>query len=91
MTSDVTHSAYTPQARLEFHSASESADPACALLTPAIKAKLREMTSGQVLEVRVDDPTAKEDILSWSRLSGNEVLDVFAEESRYLRIYLRKK
>jgi len=91
MASDVAHSEYTPQARLEFNSASESAGPTCALLTPAIKAKLRDMTSGQVLEVRVDDPTAKEDILSWSRLSGNEVLDIFAEESRYLRFYLRKK
>ncbi len=91
MTSDFTGPGYTPQARLEFHSASESAGPTCALLTPAIKAKLREMTAGQVLEVRVDDPTAKEDILSFSRLSGNEVLDIFAEDSRYLRFYLRKK
>ena len=91
MTADFTASENTPQSRLEFHSASESEGPTCALLTPAIKAKLREMTSGQVLEVRVDDPTAKEDILSWSRLSGNEVLGIFADEPQHLRFYLRKK
>lgn len=40
--------------------------PTCAVLTPAIKAHLSEIRSGQVLEVRVDDPEAKEDIESWS-------------------------
>jgi TusA-related sulfurtransferase len=91
MTSDFTRSGYTPQALLDFHSTGDTAAATCALLTPAIKAKLRELASGAVLEVRVDDPTAKEDILSWSRLSGNEVLDIFADGSRYLQFYLRKK
>ena len=91
MTSDFTHTEYAPQALLDFKGTSESEGTTCALLTPAIKAKLRELASGQVLEVRVDDPTAKEDILSWSRLSGNEVLAILADEPRYLRFYLRKK
>jgi len=91
MTTDAAPGEYAPQARLDFHSADESAGSTCALLTPAIKAKLREMTSGQVLEVRVDDPTAKEDILSWSRLSGNEVLAMFEGEAQGLRLYLRRK
>ncbi len=46
----------------------------CALLTPAIKSKLRELDSGQVLEVRVSDSAAREDIAAWCRLSGNELL-----------------
>jgi TusA-related sulfurtransferase len=49
------------------------------------------MASGQVLEVRVDDPTAREDILSWSRLSGNEVLAIFADGPQGLRFYVRRK
>jgi TusA-related sulfurtransferase len=63
----------------------------CAILTPVIRAKLREMEAGQVLEVRVDDPTAREDLESWSRLSGNALLAMRAEPSGVLRAWLRKK
>ena len=62
----------------------------CAILTPVIRAKLREMETGQVLEVRVDDPTAREDLESWSRLSGNAVLAMREEPSGVLRPWLRK-
>jgi len=63
----------------------------CAILTPAIRAKLREMASGQVLEVRVDDPAAREDLESWSRLSGNALIAAREEPSGVLRAWLRKK
>jgi TusA-related sulfurtransferase len=63
----------------------------CAVLTPAIKAKLREMTAGQILEIRVNDPTAQEDIASWCRLSGNELLAGSEESPQLLRLFLRKK
>jgi TusA-related sulfurtransferase len=63
----------------------------CAILTPAIKAKLREMEAGQVLEVRVDDPSAREDLESWSRLSGNTLIAAREESSGILRAWLRKK
>jgi TusA-related sulfurtransferase len=91
MTADLTPSEDTPQALLDFHQTDESAGTTCALLTPAIKAKLREMASGQVLEVRVDDPAAKEDILSWSRLTGNEVVSIWADDAQHLRFYVRRK
>jgi len=91
MISDFTRPEYTSQAVLEFYNHGENAGSTCSLLTPAIKAKLRELAPGQVLEVRVDDPTAKEDILSWSRLSGNQVIGMFADEPQRLRFYLRKK
>jgi len=58
---------------------------------PAIKATLREMAPGQVLEVRVNDATAREDIASWCRLSGNELLALAEEPSQLLRAYLRKE
>jgi TusA-related sulfurtransferase len=91
MASDIDRSEYSPQDRLEIYSTGGGSGSSCAVLTPAIKAKLRGMASGQVLEVRVDDPTAREDILSWSRLAGHEVLAIFTDEPGRLRFYLRKK
>ena len=63
----------------------------CALLTPAIKAKLRELEGGQVLEVRVDDPSAREDIAAWCRLAGHELLAVVDEIPLYTRYFIGKK
>ena len=63
----------------------------CAVLTPAIKAKLREMEAGQVLEVHVDDLTARDDLASWCRLSGNELLAVRELPQGMLSAYVRKK
>lgn len=77
-------------ALLEFHSEAPDTGSTCALLTPAIKAKLREMQSGQVLEVRVDDPSAKGDVEAWSRLSGNPLLEVI-DERPALRFFVQKK
>jgi tRNA 2-thiouridine synthesizing protein A len=64
---------------------------ACALLTPAITARLREMGPGQVLEVRVNDPTARDDINAWCRLSGHELLALDVEPPAVLRASIRKK
>ncbi len=61
------------------------------MLTPAIKSKLREMHSGQVLEVRVDDPAAREDIEAWCRLSGNPLLKMNEAEGPELRFFVMKK
>ena len=63
----------------------------CAILTPTIRAKLREMAAGQLLEVRVDDPSAREDLAAWCRLSGNELLATREEPPGILRAWLRKK
>ena len=80
-----------PDARLEFDAGSEKAGSTCAVLTPAIKAKLREMQSGQLLEVSVNDPSAQGDIEAWSRLSGNQLLEMSAGEAQELRFLLQKK
>jgi len=76
---------------LVFHSEAAKVGGICALLTPAIKTKLREMQSGQVLEVYVDDPTARGDIESWSRLSGNKLLKIIEKGDRELRFFVEKK
>ncbi len=72
------------------HRASDTGST-CAVLTPAIKSKLREMSSGQVLEVQVDDPSAKGDIEAWCRLSGNTLLKMIDNESQALRFFVKKK
>jgi tRNA 2-thiouridine synthesizing protein A len=77
-------------ALLEILDTSQMQGTTCALLTPAIKAKLRELQPGQVLEIRVDDPLARDDIASWCRLAGHELLTTVEEGSR-LRVFLRKK
>lgn len=81
----------TAQALLDLKVETENSASTCAILTPMIKAKLSELDSGQVLEVRVNDPTAREDIASWSRLSGNELLAMTEEGHAGLRFFLRKK
>lgn len=77
-------------ALLEMLDLTQHVGTTCALLTPAIKARLRELLPGQVLEVRVDDPLAREDIASWCRLAGHELLAA-VEVGPLLRVYLRKK
>ena len=79
-----------PDATLQFDVHSEQGS-VCALLTPAIKHKLVEMSSGQILEVRVNDPTAKGDIEAWCRLSGNRLLTIDQGEGQELHFYLMKK
>ncbi len=76
---------------LEFHTEASEIGSTCAVLTPAIKSKLREMSTGQVLEVRVDDPSARGDIEAWCRLSGNTLLKVIDGEDRSLRFFVKKK
>ena len=53
----------------------------CATLTPMIAAQMRQMPSGQVLEVVSDDPTARSGLASWSRLTGNALVAIVEEDS----------
>ncbi len=76
---------------LEMLDLNEHDGSACALLTPAIRARLREMAPGQVLEVRVNDPTARLDIEAWCQLSGNSLLAMTEEAPHVLRCFVRKK
>jgi TusA-related sulfurtransferase len=80
-----------PDDILEVYTKDPSSGATCATLTPSIKMKLREMQSGQVLEVRVDDRAAILDVTSWSRLSGNQLLATVEEDPNMVRFYLRKK
>jgi tRNA 2-thiouridine synthesizing protein A len=83
--------ALQPDATLDMTQTIAAQGAMCAVLTPSIRAKLREMVGGQVLEVLVNDPTARADIASWCRLSGHEALAFIEDSPELLRIYLRKK
>jgi TusA-related sulfurtransferase len=80
-----------PDAILEMLGTADAPGATCAVLTPAIKARLRNLAGGQVLEVRVDDPSAHEDIASWCRLAGHKLLAVVDEMPKYTRYFLVKK
>lgn len=62
----------------------------CGDLTPLIRGRMRELQSGQVLEVISEEPAAHEGIPAWSRLTGNELLGTVRETSRS-RFFIRKK
>ncbi len=76
---------------LEFHTEASKIGSTCAVLTPAIKSKLREMSAGQILEVQVDDPSARGDIEAWCRLSGNTLLKTIDDKGQALRFFVKKK
>ncbi|HEY1390857.1 MAG TPA: sulfurtransferase TusA family protein [Ktedonobacterales bacterium] len=80
-----------PDALLDMTRVAAAQGAMCALLTPAIKGKFQEMHGGQLLEVRVNDPTAREDIASWCRLSGHELLAEIEESPQLLRVFIRKR
>jgi TusA-related sulfurtransferase len=69
----------------------QAAGETCATLTPLIRATMRTLDSGQVVEVRTDDPAAREGVPAWSRLTGNELVLTVQEDAEQTRFYLRKK
>lgn len=64
---------------------------ACATLTPRIKETLRNVNSGGVVEVRTDDPSAREGVPAWARLTGNPLVDVVEDDDQHTRFFIRKK
>lgn len=62
----------------------------CGDLTPLIRGRLRELQSGQVLEVISEEAAAHEGIPAWSRMTGNELVGTVRETGRS-RFFIRKK
>ena len=52
--------------------------------------KMKELKSGQVLEVLTDDEGIKEDMPAWCKMTGNECLGIEQGEGRELKVYVRK-
>lgn len=62
----------------------------CATLTPLLRLRLRELQSGQVLEVRSDDPSAPEAMAAWCRLTGNTLVAALGD-AECRRFFIRRK
>ena len=62
----------------------------CATLTPRMKMKLGELQSGDILEVRTDDPAALEGVPSWSRLTGNDLIKTLEDGEERPRFFVHK-
>lgn len=76
---------------LEMLGTNDAPGTTCAILAPSIKAAFRNMRGGQILEVRVDDPAAHEDIAIWARLAGHQLLAVVQDTTAYTSYFLSKK
>jgi TusA-related sulfurtransferase len=63
----------------------------CATLTPLIAVRVRQLNSGEVLEVVSDDPTARTGLASWSRLTGNPLVAVVEDGPGRTRYFIRRK
>ena len=64
---------------------------ACSTLTPIIASRMRQLSTGQLLEVISDDPTARSGLASWSRLTGNPIVAIVEDGPGRTRYYLRRK
>lgn len=64
---------------------------ACATLTPLIKETLRNVLSGGVVEVRTDDPSARDVLPAWARLTGNSLIAALEDDDEHTRFFIRKK
>jgi tRNA 2-thiouridine synthesizing protein A len=56
----------------------------------AAKKAVRELESGQLMEVMSADPATKRDIPKWAQKKGHEYLGT-VEEDGYFRIYMKVK
>ncbi len=51
--------------------------------------KIREMESGQVLEIKSDDDGIEKDMPAWCKMTGNEYLGLAKENGEY-RVFVKK-
>jgi arsenite methyltransferase len=63
----------------------------CGTLEPQMKLRMTTLESGQILEVRADDPTARLGVAAWSRLTGHTLVAAIEEDTRRTRFFLRKR
>lgn len=63
----------------------------CGTLEPQMKLHMRALESGQILEVRVDDPTTRLGVPAWSRLTGHTLVAAIEDDTDRTRFFLRKR
>ena len=52
--------------------------------------KMKELASGQILEISADDEGIKEDMPAWCETTGNQFLGI-EEEGDVIRVYVKRK
>jgi len=62
----------------------------CPMPIVQLAKKVKELKSGQVLELLADDVGAKEDIPAWCNRTGHQLL-AMEEEGKLIRIYIKMK
>ncbi len=62
----------------------------CPMPIVQLAKKVKEMTSGQVLELLADDIGAKDDIPAWCSRTGNQLIQM-EEDGKLIRFYIRIK
>jgi arsenite methyltransferase len=63
----------------------------CGTIEPTMKRQMRALESGQVLEVRADEPAARLGVPAWSRLTGHTLLATIEDDESRTRFFLRKR
>lgn len=63
----------------------------CGRLETLLWARMRDLKSGEVLEVRSDVIAAREGVPSWSWLTGHPLVSTIKEDAHRTRFYLQKK
>jgi tRNA 2-thiouridine synthesizing protein A len=51
--------------------------------------KIDSIKQGQVLELTADDPASEEDIKSWAKTTGNELLKIEKDKDKFI-FFIRK-
>ena len=62
----------------------------CPMPIVMLAKKIKEMKSGQILEVVADDIGAKEDVPAWCSRTGNQLVGV-EQDGKVLRFYIKVK
>jgi tRNA 2-thiouridine synthesizing protein A len=52
--------------------------------------RIKELQSGQILEVQSDDDGIEKDMPAWCKMTGNEFLGLRKQQGEY-RVFVRKK
>ena len=52
--------------------------------------KIKELRSGQVIEIQSDDDGIEKDMPAWCKMTGNEYLGLTKENGEY-RVFVKKK
>ena len=62
----------------------------CPIPIARTKQEIDKLETGQVLKVEADDPAAEEDIKSWARRTGHEIVKL-SKEGTIVTFFIRKR